>query len=101
MKAQIKGIESKALPFTSAPLELGIKSSGVNKLETQKIFSSKSRWKLPSTWSLLQGIKVVNFIDERLLPFWIYYMKVVSGTFFFECFSEGMFFKGGVGEGCK
>lgn len=62
MKAQIKGIESKALPFISAPLELGIKSFGVNKLETQKIFSSKARWKWPSTWSLLQGIKVVNFV---------------------------------------
>lgn len=44
MKAQIKGIKSKALPFISAPLEMGIKSSGVNKLETQKIFSSKA-WK--------------------------------------------------------
>lgn len=35
MKAQIKGIKNKPLLFISAlrPLELGIKSSGVNKLE--------------------------------------------------------------------
>lgn len=64
MKAQIKGIKSKALPFISAPLEMGIKPSSVNKLETQKIFSSKA-WKWPRTWSLLQGIKVVNFVVRR------------------------------------
>lgn len=35
------------------------------------------------------------------MPFWIYYMKVVSDSFPFECFSEGILVKGGVGGGCK
>lgn len=40
MKAQTKGIKTNTLPFISAlrPLELGIRSSGVNKLETLKLF---------------------------------------------------------------
>lgn len=39
MKAQIKGIKNKPLPFISAfsLLKWGIKSSGVNKLETLKL----------------------------------------------------------------
>lgn len=91
MKAQIKEFESKALPFISAPLELGIKSSCVNKLETQKIYSSKARWKCPSTWSLLQGIKMVNFIVmSDFCLFESIISKVVSDTFSFECFSEGI-----------
>lgn len=40
MKAQIKETKTTPLLFISAfrPLELGIKSSGVNKLETLKLF---------------------------------------------------------------
>lgn len=107
-RPKLKGL-NKPLPFLSAlrPLELGIKSSGVNKLETLKLLMqntssktggvcSKTSWKWPSrhAWSLQQGVKVVDVVVMNDLCFlasitWRWHQTLFS----FKGFSEQILVK--------